>query len=435
VDVVYIEKAIRKTKRKIEYLQKGMEDSRVVRIWKRRFGRKFKLGSNEQLGVVLFEELGLPCPAKTETGRYKTDEAALGAVDLPFVKDYLAVKKQQRALTTYLIGFQKEVVNGYIHPNFPLNMVATFRSSSDNPNFQNIPVRNKKIMKLVRSMFIPRPGCRIVEVDFAGIEVRGAACYHKDPNMISYIKDKTKDMHRDMAMECYLLPQKEVSKEIRYCGKNMFVFPQFYGDWYKDCARSLWEAMGKMSLVTTSGIPLRQHLEEKGIKKLGDCNPKDDPVPGTFEYHLQRVERNFWEKRFPVYAKWKKTWYEAYKKRGWMLTLSEFICQGYMKKNEVINYPVQGVAFHWLLWTLIELMKEIEKRKMKTLIGGQIHDSIVGDVPEEEMDDYQELVHDITSRRLREAWDWICVPVEVEVEAAPVDRPWCEKVKLEAVHA
>jgi DNA polymerase-1 len=431
IDMEYLDRTIQRTKRKIEHFQKIQAETDVMKAWRKRFRSNFNPNSNDQLGKILFETLGFTCHEFTATKRYKTDEKTLGTVDSPFVQDYLKIKKLEKTLSTYLIGLKKEVSeDGRVHPSFNLNTVKTFRSSSSNPNFQNIPIRDTETKKLVRKAFIASPGCRIVESDYSGIEVRIAACYHKDPNMLSYIKDPTKDMHRDMAMKCYKLKRSEVTKSIRFWGKSGFVFPQFYGDWYIDCTRSLWDAISRERLETVAGKPLKKHLAEQGIHTLGDLNPKEPPRAGTFEAHIKQVERDFWEKRFPVYNKWKKDWYDLYKSRAWLLTLTGFICQGYMKRNEVINYPVQGPAFHCLLWSIIRLVQEIKRRKMKTKVIGQIHDSIVSDVPDEEFDEYKEITHEIMVNQLVRAWKWIIVPLEIETEASPVDGCWADKEEV-----
>ncbi len=432
IDTDYIERTVRRCRRRVKRLTRQLDKTDVMKAWRRRFKSKTNTQSNVQLAEVLYDVMGFKPPEQeTKGGQRPTNEKSLGMINDPFVQKYLEIKKLRKAINTNLLGLLREVVDGKLHCFFNLHTVQTYRSSSDAINFQNQPVRDEMIMNLVRTAFVPRKGRRLCEVDYSGIEVRIAACYHKDPRMIDYICDPSKDMHRDMAMECYKLPLAEVTKNIRYCGKNMFVFPQFYGDWYIDCARSLWDAMGKLHLTTTSGTPLRQHLMDMGIRRLGDLDPREKPQPGTFEAHIQQVERRFWKKRFPVYDKWKTKWFEQYKKRGYFETLTGFVCQGHMKRNEVINYPVQGSAFHCLLWSLIRIVRrELKRRKMKTLIVGQIHDSIVADVPDEEMDEYLALCQRVMVDELRKHWPWIIVPLEIEAEATAIDEPWSKKVKV-----
>jgi hypothetical protein len=249
--------------------------------------------------------------------------------------------------------------------------------------------------------------------------------------MRDYLLDESKDMHRDMAMECYKLSQDEVSKAIRHAAKNQFVFPQFYGAWWLDCAAGLWNMIDTTNLVTTSGVPLKKHLREVGIKKLG-TQDRDNPhpPPNSFEAHIQKVEKRFWEKRFRVYAQWKKEWYNQYLKVGWFKTLMGFVCQGLMSRNDVINYPVQCDSFQCLLWSLNRIVNhELRKAKMKSLIVGQIHDSILGDVPDCELNDYIALCREVMTKTLLEFHKWIIIPLEIEVEITPIGGSWVDKTE------
>lgn len=426
IDVEYLNASIKKTERKIQFMWNDLQEMEEGKLWKRTYGAKFNFNSHDQLGHILFDVLGHKVQYFTATGKAKTDEKALATVDLEFVKLYLKMKKQQKAVGTYLKDILHEEIEGFIHPIFNLHLVKTFRSSSSNPNFQNIPTRDPEVKKLIRTAFIPRPGRRIVEIDFSGLEVAIAACYHKDPTMIEYIKNPKKDMHRDMAMECYKLPLEEMTKEIRYCGKNMFVFPQFYGDWYIDCAKSLWEAVDQMNLKTKSGIKLRDHLTSVGLYELGKLDPNEKPVLGTFEKHISNVETCFWMERFPVYSKWKKERFNQYQKTAKLQMFTGFICQGYLKRNQIINFPVQGAAFHCLLWSLIRLEKWCSKIKNGPLIVGQIHDSVVADVPDNMVDKYLKEAKKITTVELPKEWKWINVPLEIEAEISKVDGSWAE---------
>ncbi len=431
IDTDYLHRAIAQTKRKIEKITDKIGHDKIFKIWRREFGLKTNIGSREQLGRILFSVMKYPCSTYTEIEKKpKVDEAALEAIDLDFVRNILKLEKLKKAKSTYLEGMLREVTDGYIHPFFNLNLARTFRSSSDHPNFQNIPVRNPKIAKLVRRIFIARHNHQIVEIDYGGVEICNATCYHKDPRMIAYIEDKTKDLHRDMAARCFILPKKQVTKDARYCGKNMFVFPQFYGDFYIHCAESLWKAIGQMNLKRKDGGDLYSHLSGKGIYKLGKCDPDKSPKEGTFEKHLQKIEDVFWNKLFEVYAQWKKDWYYAYLKKGYFDTLTGFRIEGLYKRNEVINYPVQGSAFHWLLWSLIRIQKLLKKYKMRTLIVGQIHDSIVSDVYRKELRNYLEIVHQVMTIDIRKHWKWIIVPLTIEAEVAPIGGSWYEKKKV-----
>jgi DNA polymerase I-like protein with 3'-5' exonuclease and polymerase domains len=427
VDTKYLTGRRRQLDQQIKELSDGLQQDPLYKIWRREFGASTKLGNRTQLGHVLFTILKFPCTQYTKTGRPATDEAAFDNVDHPFVKQYTRLQKLLKAKATYLDGIAREVVDGYLHTFFNLHTVQTYRGSSDHPNFQNFPIRNPEIGEMIRRSFIARPGHVLVEVDFSGIEVRVAACYNRDPNLIRYIKDPSKDMHRDMAAQCYKLKTDQVTKKARYCGKNMFVFPQFYGDYYVNCARSLWEAMERMDLTREDGVSLKKHLAEQGITQMGLCDPKskDKPRPGTFEKHIQQVQDHFWGERFKVYADWKEEWYRQYRKTGEIQMLTGFRIEGLYRKNEIINSPIQGAAFHCLLWSLIQLQKELKGRR--SVLVGQIHDSIVADVHVSELDWFLKTAKVVMTERLLDHWDWIIVPMEVEAEVCPEGGSWHDK--------
>ena len=235
---------------------------------------------------------------------------------------------------------------------------------------------SKKLSR-IRRCFVPRKGNRLVEVDYSAIEVRIASCYNLDPNLIQYVEDTDRDMHRDSAADLLKCDPQQVSKKLRYYAKNQFVFPQFYGSYYAECAANLWESFQGCG-EEIDGDPVLKWLEQRGIHSRGDCDPERDPVSGTFESHVRAVERHFWQNRFPVYSRWKDRWYASYQEKGYVDTLTGFRIQGELGRNDVINYPIQGSAFHCLLWSLIRLQKELRRRKMESRIVGQIHDSIVG---------------------------------------------------------
>src|SRR5712671_6140618 len=235
-------------------LRRELEEDKTWVMWRRRFGSKANLNSRDQLSVILHDELGHEVKKTTEGGRPMMDEESLADLDHPFVNRLGRLYKYDKALKTFLTGIEREVINGLLHPVFNLHIARSYRSSSDSPNFQNFPVRDKEISKVIRSLFIARPGGVLVENDFKGIEVGVSACYHKDRNFISYITTPGKDMHRDMAAQIYKLKPEQVDKDIRYC--NTVESPVWMGDfsfkpigevrvgdvligWTRDCEKPL----------------------------------------------------------------------------------------------------------------------------------------------------------------------------------------------------
>jgi DNA polymerase-1 len=258
-----------------------------------------------------------------------------------------------------------------------------------------------------------------MEIDYSGVEVRVAECYHLDPNMYTYICDKTTDMHRDMAMKLYLLSDKEWTKMTRYCAKNKYVFPSFYGSYFKQTAKDLWDAIEQLKLTTRDGLPLYEHLRSKGVT----CYEE-------FQDHVQKVDDWFWNEKFAKYTEWKEEHIENYQRDGYFDSLTGFRYQGYMKRNEALNYNIQGSAFHCLLRSLIRINQILREEGWKTRIVGQIHDSFVADVDPYEINDFMILVRRIMVTELMEDFQWINVPIEIETELTPKDRPWAEKKEI-----
>lgn len=428
IDTDYLKQQIVEVGETIKQLRQELEESDVWKWWKRRFREKANIGSRAQLGTVLFDELELPCSRFTASGRPSTDESDLEAIDHPFVSSYLKIEKLKKLHSTYLKGIYREVEDdGFLHPSFNLNQARSYRSSSSNPNFQNIPIRNPEIAKIIRKAFIPRKNHIFLECDYSAIEVRVAACYHQDPTMLKYI-ETNHDMHKDMAVACFKLRPEEVTKQARHAAKNGFVFAEFYGDYYRKIAPNLWSMIQRNNLKTVSGVGLYEHLKQNGIAQLGACDTKMSPVPGTFEHHLLRVEKRFWEKQFPVYKEWKDDWWDRYCKAGWFPTFTGFAIHGVFSRNEVINYPIQGSAFHCVLWSLVKLVKWLVKEKLDSYVIGQIHDSMVMDVHKDEFDYVIEKVNHVMTQDVRKHWPWLITPLEIEAEAS--NKNWFEKKEI-----
>lgn len=416
----------------IDSLTIKFKSSKFYGHWDKSSGGKVNIDSNEQLGHFLYKTKKIKPTKLSTTGKGSVDEEALRGLNIPELTDLLQIRKFKKLRDTYLNNFISESVDGFIHPVFNLHTVSTYRSSSDSPNFQNIPVRDEEAKKLIRSCLFPRIGHRLLEVDFSGIEVGIAACYHKDPMMIKYIKDTTTDMHGDMAKQIFFLDRidKKVPalKHLRNAAKNGFVFPQFYGDYYKNNADSLsdWGKLptgGKYKptdgMMLHTGDNLGGHLIKNGIKSIDH-----------FIDHLEKIERHFWGVRFPVYNAWKKKWFKKYQSKGYFDMKTGFRCYGIMNRKEVTNYPVQGAAFHCLLWSLIRIDEIMREEQWQTKIIGQIHDSMVFDVYPPELDHVVKTVKRVTEVELLEVWDWIIIPLTIEAEICDIDESWYHKKDL-----
>lgn len=436
IDTVYLEKAIAEADTKSKRLAEKLYEDVIWKRWQRKYRSKAKLGNKVQLGSIIFDDLGYErkwagTTDNDEERKDKNNEEAFSQVNLPFVKRYFRREKLLKAKNTYLEGIRNETVDGLLHCFFHLHLVKTFRGSSSDPNIQNIPVRNADIQELVRKAFIPRDGHLFIEIDYASLEVRIIACYSRDSTLIKFIEDG-KDPHFEWAMRCYKLEADQVTKDIRFYAKNQFVFPEFYGSWYLDCARYLWDYISKAELTTKDGTPLCQHLKEQGIKKLGKLNPKERPVKGTFEHHIKEAEEYFRHDRYKEHTAWREREWEKYKKKGYVETLTGFRLGEVYRRNQIINSPIQGSGFHCLLWSLVQLNRWLKKNKMRSKIVNTIHDCILIDTHPKERDAVIQQAIEFSTKTIRKdpMFHWIIVPMEVEVEQCDVGTSWFDKKRV-----
>lgn len=440
VDVTYIKEQRKKLEKRITSYIKRLKQTTLYKNWYDIYYHTTNIDSNAQLERVLYRKMKIKTLKETKSGKGSTDEETLKSLSVDGLNYLLKIRKLKKITNTYLKSFEREQIDGFIHPFFNLNTVRTYRSSSDRPNFQNIPKRDKEFKDIIRSSLYPRYGHQLLEVDYSGLEVSIAACYHKDPNMLKYLEDLNSDMHGDSAKDIFCFGDEFNKNEyeshnlMRSAAKNGFVFPQFYGDYYGNNANSLceWVNLPKRKWKSKQGIELgmgsfwpthiSDHLIENGIKSFDH-----------FLQHLKSIEDKFWNERFPIYKQWRDNWYKEYQQKGWFQMHTGFVCKGLMTRNEVTNYPVQGAAFHCLLWSFIELSKYIKKKNLKTKLIGQIHDAMILDVHPDELNEIAIAIYNITCVELKKQWDWICVPLEVEADLCDVDQPWSKKQEYKLI--
>jgi DNA polymerase-1 len=430
VDIDYCEKELKRTQRRMEYEKKKFDKTKFGRHWAHKM-KNYNPASGTQLARMLYKVKKLEPPHMTKKENASVDEEALTELkeDVPEL-DHIIKLRRYHKIETYLSGMLREQVGGFIHPFFDLTIPNSYRSSSSNVNFQNFPKRDEEMMRIVRRAIMAHLGYQIAGADYANIEVRVGECYHHDPVMYEYIVDPANNMHRDLATQIFIMDhvdKKTPHGYFMYQGaKNSFVFPQFYGDYHGNNARGLWKWV-KMEgrpkkgqvihensgIVLDNGQHIGAHLRSHGI----DTYDK-------FVDHLAEIEYDFWNRRFKRYEEWKKEWIEEYNKKGYIEMLTGFRCVGDMTKNQLINLPIQGSAFHCLLWAFIEIDKELEKRKLKSRLLGEIHDELLINQHPKERNEVAEILTDVMTHRLPKHWDWIEVPLEVEGEICEVDGSW-----------
>lgn len=405
MDVSRIQKQRERLRENIIDWRHELQNHRDVQRWAAENSKEFNPNSTPQL-TSFFRGVGEKLWKRTEKDNDSTDKEVLESFRHPVAKLILKIRAAEKLEGTFLSGLETEQVDGMLRPFYSLGVATTYRSSSQSPNFQNFPKRDPVAQRIIRGNFRPRPGRQLLEVDYSGIEVRVAACYNKDLQMIRYVTDPTTDMHRDVAALIFKIKPEEVTKEMRQVAKGGFVFPAFYGSWYKQMAESMWR---------DATADMRKTLAAHGIK-----------TPLQFERHLQIIEEHFWGVRFTKYADWKKRQWQEYQQELQIGSHTGFRYTALMNRKDVSNYPIQGSAFHCLLWSLIQMSRWLRRRKMETVIVGQIHDSILLDVVPAELALVKRKLRRVMCEDIRKEWPWIVVPLDIDAEISAVDGRWSE---------
>ena len=174
-------------------------------------GETFNINSPKQLGVILFEKMQLPGGKKTKTG-YSTAADVLEklAPEHPIVASILEYRTLAKLKSTYADGLAGFIgPDGRIHSTFNQTITATGRISRTEPNLQNIPVR-MELGRLIRKVFVPKPGCVFVDADYSQIELRVLAHLSRDERLIQAYRD-AEDIHRITASQVFHIPFDEVT--------------------------------------------------------------------------------------------------------------------------------------------------------------------------------------------------------------------------------
>jgi DNA polymerase I-like protein with 3'-5' exonuclease and polymerase domains len=412
--------------RDMENTEKEILQTEPAKLWQEREDKELNYNSGIQLGKLLFTHYRIEPVKKTEKNNASVDHGVLEALSIhPQVGEFCAMvldyRKKGKLLGTYIDGFAREADNGIIYPHFGLNIPRSYRSSSNNPNFQNIPARDEWAHHTIRMGLFPHPGNHFMGVDFSAHEVRIAACYSRDAELIRYINDPTRDMHNDQAALIYRLPTDRVPKKLRDVAKGDFVFAQLYGSWFRQCAEHLWA--NSLDLVLDNGVPVHEHLNRVGVRYYRD-----------FEAHVEAEEARFWRK-FSGLDAWRREWIDRYERDGVIPMFHGFRRQGHLTRNKIFNTSIQGTAFHLLLWSFITLNDVRKAEGWESKLIGQIHDDIRWSVAPQELSYVMQMHQWVMTEAIKTPHPWLCVPLEVEFKLTEVDQPWAteEKRRIPAI--
>jgi len=393
-------------------IRKQLESSDEAVTFKELTGRDLSITSTKDLPILFYDILEEEAVKKTTKGKPSVDVESLSSFVSPFAQKLMTMRKLDKLEGTFLKNFEQEAYDGMIHPFFHLHLARSSRGSSSDPNFQNVPKRDKEAMELVRGGIFPKRGFEIIGADYKQMEIVCQACVSGDDVMAQYVVDQ--DMHLDTAMDIFMLPEKLVSKPLRQLAKNGFNFPEIYGDYAKAISKALWKEIAKphSKLADKDGTLITAHLRSKGVKCYTD-----------FERHIKTVELNFWSK-FYATKEWRDKKVEEYKSKLVVTTLTGFRRAGFLRRNEICNTPVQSVAFHCLLWSIIQINRIRKEEGWKSSIIGQIHDQILLQVHPSEKKHVVQVVEDYMTVKIKDHFKWLVTPLKVDFEYSGVNGAW-----------
>lgn len=302
-------------------------------------GEKFNIASPKQLGVVLFEKLGLEVIKKTKTG-YSTDNEVLEKLDHPIAKEVVIYREVAKLKSTYVDSLPLLADSAHrVHTTFNQALTATGRLSSTDPNLQNIPIKTEK-GQIVRKAFIAGPGKKLLSIDYSQIELRVLAHISEDPGLIKAFQEDL-DIHTATASEIFTVSLKEVSKDQRRIAKAVN-----FGIAYGQGVYGLAEALS-IPRKEASEIIERYFQKFKGIREY---------IETTIQkaHEDKYVETLFGRRRYIPELDSKNVMIKKFGERA------------------AINAPIQGTASDLVKMAMIELAPDL---KIDLLL--QVHDELI----------------------------------------------------------
>ena len=343
-------------------------------------GCEFNINSPKQLGEILFEKLNLPYGKKNKSGGYTTDADVLKKlVDYPIVNCILEYRALTKLYSTYIDGMINCIrEDGKIHTIYTQTLTRTGRLSSIEPNLQNIPMKSE-YGRLIRKAFIPESNSVILSSDYSQIELRVFAHLSGVNDLINAFNEGI-DIHTKTAMDIFKVPQEGVTKNMRRQAKAVN-FGILYG-------------ISSYGLAEDLGIPVKEAKEF--------INKYFDTYPGVRDYMDKEIE--------------------TAKKNGYVKTImnrkrviDELKSTNYMIRNMgermALNTPVQGSASDILKKAMIEIDEIFEKENIKSKMLLQVHDELIFNVYDDEIDKVKEIVYNTMTN----VFD-LKVPLDVDIE-------------------
>ncbi|MFC1927171.1 DNA polymerase I [Chloroflexota bacterium] len=369
-------------------LEMGKELLRLEKEIYSSVGHQFNINSPQQLGKVLFEDLRLPQSRRTKTG-YSTEASVMEALRgvHPVIEFILQYRQLSKLKATYVDALPALInrKTGRVHTTFNQTGTTTGRLSSSDPNLQNIPIRTEMGNKIRKAIMAP-PGAYLLSADYSQIDLRVLAHLSQDPSLVAaFAQDE--DIHATTASKLFGISVDEVSSEMRRNAKTVN-FGVIYGmsDYGLEQATKLSreEAAQFIALYFDKYPKVKEYLEatKQQARKLG---------------YVQTV---LGRRRFLPEVR----------------SANRMVREG--AERMAINAPVQGSSADIIKIAMIDLYREMEKRKLKSKMLLQIHDELLFEVAEAEVAEMRSLVSELMPKAVE-----LRVSVKIDIK---LGKNWAE---------
>ena len=342
-------------------------------------GEEFNINSPKQLGVILFEKLGLPVIKKTKTG-YSTNAEVLDKLkdQSPIIDKIIEYRQIVKLNSTYVEGLLSIInpIDGRIHSSFNQTITTTGRISSTEPNLQNIPVK-LEMGRNIRKVFISDKECKLVDADYSQVELRVLAHMSQDETMIDAFKHN-EDIHTKTASQVFNVSMDEVTSKQRSDAKAVN-FGIVYGK-------------SDFGLSEDLNIPVKQAKEyiENYFNKYNKINEFMDNI-------IEDASSN----GYVTTILNRRRYIPEIKSSNFMLRNAG--------KRAAMNAPIQGSAADIIKIAMINVYKKLEENNLKSKLILQVHDELIVEAVDSEIDIVKKIVKD-------EMENAVCLDVNLDVD-------------------
>ena len=351
-------------------------------------GSTFNIMSPAQLAKVLFEDLAIPYPKKVKDNKYSTSKDILDKIAFvhPIVEKVLEYRTLAKLYTNYAVGLQNEIrEDGRIHTIFTQTLTRTGRLSSIEPNLQNIPARSD-YSKMIRKAFLPDEGSVLLSSDYSQVELRIFAHMSHEENLIQAFIDG-KDIHAKTASDIFHVPMEEVTKDMRRNAKAVN-FGILYG-------------------ISGFGLSEDLGIDISSAKKFIDNYL--ETYPGIQNY-MEEAKALAYRNGYVKTLMNRKRVIEELSSKNYMIRSSG--------ERMALNTPIQGTAADILKKAMVEIYQEFEKKNLKSKMLIQVHDELVFNVLNDELEEVKKIVQNIMENTFK-----LDVPLKVDIE---IGNNWYE---------